>query len=87
MADLRLALTGLCAACLAHPSETIYSLTARKHALLSRQHALHKICVSCSANPAFEAIVCNSTDCPNHYARVRNDNELAKVVDAASLQF
>ncbi|GAA5965048.1 hypothetical protein JCM8115_005696 [Rhodotorula mucilaginosa] len=78
---------GLCAACLAHPSETIYSLAARKHALLSRRHALHKICVSCSANPAFEVIACNSTDCPNHYARVRNDNELAKVVDAASLQF
>ncbi|KWU46737.1 DNA/RNA polymerase, partial [Rhodotorula sp. JG-1b] len=71
IADLSLTLIGLCAACLTHPSETIYSLTARKHALLSRRHALHKICVSCSANPAFEAIVCNSTDCPNHYARVR----------------
>ncbi|GAA5866905.1 hypothetical protein JCM3774_004599 [Rhodotorula dairenensis] len=78
---------GLCGVCLAHPSETVYSLSARKHALLSRQHALHKICVSCSANPVSEAIACNSTDCPNHYARVRNNNELAKVVDVSALQF
>ncbi|GAA5992097.1 hypothetical protein JCM10908_000742 [Rhodotorula pacifica] len=78
---------GLCGACRAHPSETVYALVARKHALLSRQHALHKICVSCSANPAYEAIACNSTDCPNHYARVRNDNELAKVIDLSSLNF
>ncbi|BGP52794.1 DNA polymerase zeta [Rhodotorula sphaerocarpa] len=78
---------GLCAPCKSRPTETIYQLVSRKHALLSRQHALHQICVSCSANPVYESIACDSIDCPNHYARVRNDNELSKVIELSSLSF
>lgn len=78
---------GLCPDCRAHPAAVAYSLASRKQVLLQRQRALHEICVSCSANPRLEPIACDSIDCPNLYARVRNSNELGKVTELSSLPF
>ncbi|GAA6006501.1 hypothetical protein JCM10207_004954 [Rhodosporidiobolus poonsookiae] len=77
----------VCPDCRAHPAEAVYALEARKQALLSKRAALHEICVSCSGNPRFEPIACDSFDCPNLWARARNTNELAKVVDARDLEW
>ncbi|BGP44636.1 DNA polymerase zeta [Rhodotorula kratochvilovae] len=78
---------GLCLDCLAHPTAVAYALATRKQALQHRQRALHDVCVSCSGNPRFEPIQCDSIDCPNLYVRARNSNELAKVTELASLNF
>lgn len=80
-----LLLAGLCPDCAAHPSAVAHTLAARRQALVSRQDALHDVCVSCSSNPRFAAIACDSIDCPNLYARKRNANELAKLPDLANL--
>ncbi|GAA5834931.1 hypothetical protein JCM11251_002064 [Rhodosporidiobolus azoricus] len=78
---------GLCPECRSNPAEAVYTLEARKQALRLRQHALHRICVSCSDNPMHNPIACESLDCPNLYARVKNENELAKLVDLEDLIF
>ncbi|GAA6052660.1 hypothetical protein JCM3770_003916 [Rhodotorula araucariae] len=77
---------GLCPDCSAHPTAVAYTLVSRKQALQHRQRALHDVCVSCSGNPRFEPIKCDSIDCPNMYARARNANELAKVTDLADVR-
>lgn len=76
---------GLCPDCAAHPAEVAYTLSARRQALVSRRSALHDVCVSCSGNPNFAPIACDSIDCPNLYARVRNTNELTKLPNLADL--
>ncbi|GAA5859597.1 hypothetical protein JCM8547_006156 [Rhodosporidiobolus lusitaniae] len=68
-----------CTTCRSSPSTAIYTVQARKQALRSRQKALHDICRSCSDNPAHLPIACQSYDCPNLYARMRNDHEVAKL--------
>ncbi|GAA5909183.1 hypothetical protein JCM8208_003404 [Rhodotorula glutinis] len=76
---------GLCPDCAARPTAVAHTLAARKQALLSRRNALQAVCVSCSGTPRFAPIACDSIDCPNLYARKRNDNELAKLPDVANL--
>ncbi|GAA5838346.1 hypothetical protein JCM9279_003213 [Rhodotorula babjevae] len=76
---------GLCPDCAAHPTAVAHTLAARRQALVSRRHALRAVCVSCSGTPTFAPIACDSIDCPNLYARKRNDNELAKLPDLGSL--
>ncbi|BGP12586.1 DNA polymerase zeta [Rhodosporidiobolus nylandii] len=78
---------GLCPGCRHNPSQAVYTLEARKQALLQRRRALHQICASCSATPLHEPIACDSYDCPNLYARVRNANELDKLPSVDSLAF
>jgi DNA polymerase zeta len=70
---------GVCSDCLSHPAEAIYTLQARRQALLHRQKALHQICASCSSQPMHVEIACDSHDCPNLYSRVRNTQELDKL--------
>ncbi|GAA6018210.1 hypothetical protein JCM11491_005634 [Sporobolomyces phaffii] len=68
----------LCADCREHPAEVAFHLASRTALLESRQRALHQICSSCSGTPVVEAVACDSLDCPNTYARARNETELAK---------
>ncbi|GAA5923255.1 DNA-directed DNA polymerase [Sporobolomyces koalae] len=76
----------LCQTCRSHPAEVTFAVASRKAHLESRQRALHQICASCSQTPVIEALACDSLDCPNLYARVRNENELAKL-RAIDIQF
>ncbi|GAA5969258.1 hypothetical protein JCM11641_007531 [Rhodosporidiobolus odoratus] len=78
---------GLCSDCLSHPAQATFTLQSRKKALQQRQRALRDICVSCSNQPIQEVIQCDSIDCPNLYARVRNQNELAKLPHLSDLDF
>ncbi|GAA5897069.1 hypothetical protein JCM5296_004286 [Sporobolomyces johnsonii] len=71
---------GLCPDCRAHPAEVAYLVNARQQALQSRERALHQICASCSSAPLSEPTACDSLDCENLYARVRNSRELSKAM-------
>ncbi|GAA5962119.1 hypothetical protein JCM21900_003552 [Sporobolomyces salmonicolor] len=71
---------GLCPDCRAHPAEVVYLVNARQQALQSRERALHQICASCSSAPLSEPTACDSLDCGNFYARVRNSRELSKAM-------